>query len=95
MWKLTKDKKILIVGLGLLGGSYAEALTDLGYHVGALTRSESSIQYALEKETVSTTSHPKERYKDGATTPPVPFALSTTIFTPSPILPKFNFITLI
>jgi prephenate dehydrogenase len=49
MWKLTKDKKILIVGLGLLGGSYAEALTDLGYQVGALTRSESSIKYALEK----------------------------------------------
>ncbi|MBQ7636137.1 MAG: prephenate dehydrogenase [Lachnospiraceae bacterium] len=49
MWKLTKDKKILIVGLGLLGGSYAEALTDLGYHVGAVTRSESSIKYALDK----------------------------------------------
>ncbi len=49
MWKLNKDKKVLIVGLGLLGGSYAEALTDLGYHVGAITRSESSIAYALEK----------------------------------------------
>ena len=46
--KLTKDTKILIVGLGLLGGSYAMALTKKGYRVKALTRSQSSIDYALE-----------------------------------------------
>lgn len=46
--KLTKDTKILIVGLGLLGGSYAMALTKKGYKVKALTRSQSSIDYALE-----------------------------------------------
>ena len=46
--KLTKDTKILIVGLGLLGGSYAMALTKKGYTVKALTRSRSSIDYALE-----------------------------------------------
>jgi prephenate dehydrogenase len=46
--KLTKDKKILIVGLGLLGGSYAMALTKKGYTVKALTRSQSSIDYALD-----------------------------------------------
>ena len=46
--KLTKDTKILIVGLGLLGGSYAIALTKKGYTVKALTRSQSSIDYALE-----------------------------------------------
>ncbi|MCQ2554969.1 MAG: prephenate dehydrogenase [Clostridia bacterium] len=45
--KLNKDKKILIVGLGLIGGSYAMALTKKGYRVGAITRSESSIEYAL------------------------------------------------
>lgn len=49
MWKLDKEKKILIVGLGLLGGSYAEALTDLGFYVGALTKDQDSIDYALEK----------------------------------------------
>ena len=49
MWKLTSDKKVLIVGLGLLGGSYAEALRDLGFTVGAITRSQSSIDYAVEK----------------------------------------------
>lgn len=46
--KLTNDKRILIVGLGLIGGSYAKALTKKGYHVSAITRSESTIQYALE-----------------------------------------------
>lgn len=47
--KFDKDTKILIVGLGLIGGSYAEALTDKGYYVGAITRRESSIEYALKK----------------------------------------------
>ena len=47
--KLTTDKKILIVGLGLIGGSYAQALSRKGYHVSAITRSESSIRYALDQ----------------------------------------------
>ena len=47
--KLTKDTKILIIGLGLLGGSYAMALTKKGYTVKALTRSQSSIDYALSE----------------------------------------------
>ena len=47
--KLTKDKTILIVGLGLLGGSYARALTRRGYRVTAITRSQSSIDYALKE----------------------------------------------
>ena len=50
---LTKDKKILIVGLGLIGGSYAEALTRAGFEVGAVTRSRKSIDYALEKGIIS------------------------------------------
>ena len=45
--KLTQDHKILIVGLGLLGGSYAKALTKKGFTVTAITRSQSSIDYAL------------------------------------------------
>ena len=51
--KIIKDVKFLIVGLGLIGGSYAEALTDLGYEVGAITRSQSSIDYAIEKGLIS------------------------------------------
>ncbi len=45
--KLTKDKNILIVGLGLLGGSYAMALKKKGYRVAAVTRRRESIDYAL------------------------------------------------
>ena len=46
--KLSKDMNILIVGLGLLGGSYAEALKKKGCTVNAITRSQSSVDYALE-----------------------------------------------
>ncbi len=46
--RFIKDNKILIVGLGLMGGSYAQALTELGYEVGAVTRRQSTIDYALE-----------------------------------------------
>lgn len=51
--KLDKNKKILIVGLGLLGGSYARALTDKGFYVTAITRSESSIEYALREKMIA------------------------------------------
>lgn len=40
-------KNILIVGLGLIGGSYAEALRRYGFRVTAITRSQRSIDYAL------------------------------------------------
>ncbi len=46
--KLDKNKKILIVGLGLLGGSYAMGLKKKGYYVSAITKEQSSIDYALE-----------------------------------------------
>ena len=45
--KLDRNTNILIVGLGLLGGSYARALTKKGYRVDAITRSRDSIDYAL------------------------------------------------
>lgn len=44
---LAKDTKILIVGLGLIGGSYAEGLKKAGFEVGAVTRSPETIDYAL------------------------------------------------
>ena len=46
---MLKDKKILIVGLGLIGGSYAQSLKRQGIHVGALSRSSDTISYALEQ----------------------------------------------
>ena len=47
--KICKDTRFLIVGLGLLGGSYAKALKKQGFSVQAVTRSQSSIDYALEQ----------------------------------------------
>lgn len=47
--KLDKNTKILIAGLGLMGGSYAESLTQRGFEVGALARRQEAIDYALKK----------------------------------------------
>lgn len=46
--KLSKNHNILIVGLGLIGGSYAMKLKKEGFRVKAITRSQSSIDYAVE-----------------------------------------------
>ena len=46
-------KNVLIVGLGLMGGSYARALKRLGYHVAALDRDEEAIAYALQEHIIS------------------------------------------
>lgn len=46
---INKDFKILIVGLGLLGGSYAQGLTDTGFTVGAIDINQESIDYALSR----------------------------------------------
>lgn len=45
--KLIKEVNILIVGLGLLGGSYAKGLKKLGFTVNAITKEQSSIDYAI------------------------------------------------
>ena len=50
--KLEKKHNILIVGLGLLGGSYAKALKKQGFTVNAITRSQRSIDYALENKII-------------------------------------------
>ena len=44
---LIKDKKILIIGLGMMGGSFAQGLSRIGFEVGALARRQESIDYAL------------------------------------------------
>lgn len=48
MDQLDTGKKILIVGLGLIGGSYARTLTALHYQVGAIDNNAQSIAYALQ-----------------------------------------------
>ena len=45
-------KKILIVGLGLLGGSYAKILKRFGFHVSAITKEQSSIDYAMKENII-------------------------------------------
>lgn len=47
--KLNEKTKILIIGLGLIGGSYADALTAAGFEVGAIARRQSSIDFALQR----------------------------------------------
>ena len=43
---LDKDKKILIVGLGLIGGTYAAALRQNGWEVGAIDPDPQAIAFA-------------------------------------------------
>lgn len=57
--KLEPHHHILIVGLGLIGGSYARALTAQGYTVTAIDRSAEAVTYALDNGIIA----------DGATTP--------------------------
>ncbi len=44
-WKT--DRNILIVGLGLIGGSYAQGLAQAGYHLMAIDQDMNSIDFAL------------------------------------------------
>ena len=46
------SKKILIVGLGLLGGSYARVLKRFGFPISAITLEQSSIDYALKERII-------------------------------------------
>ena len=49
---LTKDSKILIIGLGVIGGSYAAALTNAGYSVSCITKNQADIDYAIAKNMI-------------------------------------------
>ena len=49
---ISKDKKFLIVGLGLIGGSFAKGLKKVGYQVGAIDIDEANITYALENNII-------------------------------------------
>lgn len=51
--KLDKNTKILIIGLGVIGGSYAKALTDKGYTISCITKEDADIKYALERGMIS------------------------------------------
>ena len=50
MDRLNKNYKtnVLIVGLGLMGGSYAKALKRCGFTVNAITKDRQSVEYAVK-----------------------------------------------
>ena len=56
------DNRILIVGLGLMGGSYAKALKKIGYYVTAIDNNAESISYALENEIIDEGTDHVDRY---------------------------------
>ena len=49
---MNKDIKILIVGLGLIGGSYAQGLTKKGYSVYAIDKNQESIEYGIKNNLI-------------------------------------------
>lgn len=49
---LIRKLNILIVGLGLIGGSYAKGLKRLGFTVKAITKEQSSVDYAINNNIV-------------------------------------------
>lgn len=46
------NKKVLIVGLGLIGGSYAKGLKQKGYYVASITKNFEDISYALKNRII-------------------------------------------
>ena len=51
---LDKSKNYLIVGLGLLGGKYAQVLSQKGYNVTGITHSQATLDYALQHDYIRT-----------------------------------------
>lgn len=58
---VNKNTRFLIVGLGLLGGSYARGLTGKGYYVEAITKDKKDAEYALNHEIVKKVSTDVDR----------------------------------
>ncbi|MBR6776852.1 MAG: prephenate dehydrogenase [Clostridia bacterium] len=77
--KIDKNTNILIIGLGLMGGSYATALSEQGYKVKAITVNQKDIDYAVERGMITEGSvQPDERLISEADL--VVFALYPTVF---------------
>lgn len=50
--KIPQNTRFLIIGLGLMGGSYARALKKEDFYVEAIDRDIDAIEYALDKEII-------------------------------------------
>ena len=77
--RLNTDMKILIVGLGVIGGGYASALTEKGYTVKCITKEQSDVDYAIERGMIAygTTKVDGELIKEADL---IVFALYPTVF---------------
>ena len=77
--RIDKNTKILIVGLGVIGGGYATALTRDGYYVDCITKEQKDIDYAIDKGMIrsGTTEVSAESIGDADI---VIFALYPTVF---------------
>lgn len=51
--KINSDTNILIVGLGIIGGSYARGFSKAGYKVNAIDTDEETIKFALENSLIA------------------------------------------
>ena len=77
--KFDNNTKILIIGLGVIGGGYAAALTSAGYHVSCITKDQKDIEYAKAKGMIEygTTEIDPELIGDAEL---IVFALYPTVF---------------
>lgn len=50
--KISESTRFLIIGLGLMGGSYARALKKEGFYVEAIDKNFDAIEYALDKDII-------------------------------------------
>ena len=46
---IEKSTNILVIGLGVIGGVYAIALSEKGYKINCITKEQKDIDYALER----------------------------------------------
>ena len=63
---ISKDTTFVIVGLGLLGGSYAKGLKEAGYRVYGIARRQETIDYALNHGLIDEGSIEPEAFLDQA-----------------------------
>lgn len=63
---ISKDTTFVIVGLGLLGGSYAKGLKEAGYRVYGIGRRQETIDYALNHRLIDEGSIEPEAFLDQA-----------------------------
>lgn len=63
---ISKDTTFVIVGLGLLGGSYAKGLKEAGYRVYGIARRQETIDYALNHGLIDEGSIDPEAFLDQA-----------------------------